>query len=95
MIYYIVNEERNHSANLNRQSLVFCDVPNFWRAAGHHRYILFVNEIWFVAMNTKAHFGFPEACDLSFLFGFIVSVGIGLFSLVILAVFEIFVFLHR
>jgi hypothetical protein len=61
-------------------------VSDFWRAVGHHRYILFVNEIWFVVMNTTAHFGFPEACDISFLFGFIVSVGIGLFAFIIAAI---------
>jgi hypothetical protein len=61
-------------------------VSDFWRAPRHHRYILFVNEIWLVAMNTKAHLGFPEACDISFLFGFIVSVGIGLFAFIIAAI---------
>ena len=66
--------------------LIFCNMSDFWRAAGHHRYILFVNEIWFVAMNTKAHLGFPEMCDISFLFGFIVSVGIGLFAFIIAAI---------
>lgn len=40
-------------------------------------------------MNTTAHFGFPEACDISFLFGFIVSVGIGLFAFIIAAMFSV------
>lgn len=37
-------------------------------------------------MNTKAHLGFPKMCDISFLFGFIVSVGIGLFAFIIAAI---------
>lgn len=40
-------------------------------------------------MNTTAHFGFPEACDISFLFGFIVFVGIGLFAFIITAMFSV------
>ena len=40
-------------------------------------------------MNTKAHLGFPEACDISFLFGFIVSVGIGLFAFIVTAMFSV------
>ncbi len=40
-------------------------------------------------MNTTAHFGFPEACDISFLFGFIVPVGIGLFAFIIAAMFSV------
>ena len=39
-------------------------------------------------MNTTAHFGFPEACDISFLFVFVVSVRIGLFAFVVTAVFS-------
>ena len=39
-------------------------------------------------MNTAAHLGFPEMCDISFLFGFIVSVGIGLFAFIVTAMFS-------
>ena len=86
MISEVVYGKGYHCTNFKRQCLVFCDVPNFWRAAGHHRYILFVNEIWFVAMNTKAHLSFPKMCEISFLFSFVVSIRICFFSLVVTAI---------
>ena len=54
--------------------------------------LIWTKKIWFVAMNTKAHFGFPEACDISFLFVFVVSVRIGLFAFIIAAILYKFIF---
>ena len=61
-------------------------MSDFWRAVGHRRYILFVNEIWFVALNTKAHLGLPKIKKELFLFVFVVSVRIGLFAFIITAI---------